>query len=79
MPSPAAASGLRMTCLVAADVPRSAAEVVRCHGYHAVDVRAIGLRHADARVMASHAQREQQCLVTGDVDVAASRNYPPQH
>ena len=68
-----------MTFLVDADLPRSAADVVRRHGYNAVDVRDIGLRHADARVMASHAQREQQCLVTGDVDVAASRNYPPQH
>jgi len=68
-----------MTFLVDADLPRSAADVVRRHGYHAVEVRDIGLRHADDSAMARHAQREQQCLVTGDFDCADIRNYPPQH
>ena len=68
-----------MTFLVDADVPRSAADVVRRHGYNAVDVRDIGLRHADDSVIASHAHREHQCLVTGDFDFADIRNYPPQH
>ena len=36
-----------MTFLVDADLPRSAADVVRRYGYDAVDVRDIGLRHAD--------------------------------
>jgi len=43
-----------------------------------VDVRDIGLRHADDSEIASYAQREQQCLVTGDFDFADIRNYPPQ-
>jgi predicted nuclease of predicted toxin-antitoxin system len=68
-----------MTFLVDADLPRSAADVVRRHGYDVVDVRDIGLRHAEDRVIANHAQREQQCLVTGDFDFADIRNYPPQH
>jgi predicted nuclease of predicted toxin-antitoxin system len=68
-----------MTFLVDADLPRSAADVVRRHGYDVVDVRDIGLRHAEDNVIASHAQREQQCLVTGDFDFADIRNYPPQH
>ena len=68
-----------MTFLVDADVPRSAADMVRRHGYDAVDVGDIGLRHADDSVIASHAQRERQCLVTGDFDFADIRNYPPQH
>ena len=68
-----------MTFLVDADLPRSAADVVRRHGYDAVDVRDIGLRHADDSEIAGHAQREQQCLVTGDFDFADIRNYPPQH
>ena len=68
-----------MTFLVDADLPRSTADVVRRHGYDAVDVRDIGLRHADDSEIASHAQREQQCLVTGDFDFADIRNYPPQH
>jgi predicted nuclease of predicted toxin-antitoxin system len=67
-----------MTFLVDADLPRSAVDVVRRHGYDAVDVRDIGLRHADDSEIASHAQREQQCLVTDDFDFADIRNYPPQ-
>ena len=57
-----------MTFLVDADLPRSAADVVRRHGYDAVDVRDIGLRHADDSEIASHAQHRQQCLLTGDFD-----------
>jgi predicted nuclease of predicted toxin-antitoxin system len=68
-----------MIFLVDADLPRSAADVIRRHGYDVVDVRDIGLRHAEDRVIARHAQREQQCLVTGDFDFADIRNYPPQH
>jgi predicted nuclease of predicted toxin-antitoxin system len=67
-----------MTFLMDADLPRSAADVVRRHGHDAVDVRDIGLRHADDSVIASHAQREHQCLVTGDCDFADCRNYPSQ-
>jgi len=37
----------------------------------------MGLRHADDRVIASHAQRERQCLVTGDFACAAIRHDPP--
>jgi predicted nuclease of predicted toxin-antitoxin system len=37
------------------------------------------LRHADDSAIASHAQREQQCLVIGDFDFADIRNDPPQH
>ena len=68
-----------MTFLVDADLPRPAADVVRRHGYDAVDVRDIGLGHADDSEIASHAQRENQCLVTGDFDFADIRNYPLQH
>jgi predicted nuclease of predicted toxin-antitoxin system len=45
-----------MTFLMDADLPRSAADVVRRHGYDAVDVRDIGLRHAYDSEIASHAQ-----------------------
>ena len=68
-----------MTFLVDADLPWSAVDVVRRHGYDAVDIRDIGLRHADDSEIASHAQREHQCLVTGDFDFADIRNYPPQN
>src|SRR5215510_15803925 len=68
-----------MTFLVDADLPRSAADVVCRHGYDTVDVRDIGLRHANDREIASHAQRAQQCLVTSNCDFADIRNYPPQH
>jgi len=66
-----------MTFLVDADLPRSAADVVCRHGYHAVDVRDIGLRHADDSTIASHAQREQQCLVTGGFDCADPTTSQP--
>jgi predicted nuclease of predicted toxin-antitoxin system len=67
-----------MTFLVDADVPCSAADVMRRHGYDAVDVRDIRLRHADGSEMARHAQRQHQCLVIGNFDFADIRNYPPQ-
>jgi predicted nuclease of predicted toxin-antitoxin system len=67
-----------MTFLMDADLPQSAADVMRRHGYDAVDVRDIRLRHADDSEIVSYAQREQQCLAIGDFDFANIRNYPPQ-
>ena len=44
-----------------------------------MDVRDIGLRHADGSEIARHTQQGQQYLVTSDFDFADTRNYPPQH
>ncbi len=66
-----------MHFLIDADLPRSAADVVRLHGHEAVDVRDIGLREANDSDIARYAQTEKLCLITGDQDFADIRNYPP--
>jgi predicted nuclease of predicted toxin-antitoxin system len=66
-----------MRFLVDADLPRSAADVVRHHGHEAVDVRDIGLRSTKDPEVARYAQREGCCLISGDYDFADIRNYPP--
>jgi predicted nuclease of predicted toxin-antitoxin system len=63
--------------LVDASLPRSAAVLLQEAGHIAVDVRDIGLRAATDDVIASHAQRNQQTLITRDFDFADIRNYPP--
>jgi predicted nuclease of predicted toxin-antitoxin system len=63
--------------LVDASLPRSAAVVLRQLGHEAVDVRDIAMRDADDDVIAAHARRNRQTLVTRDFDFANVRNYPP--
>jgi predicted nuclease of predicted toxin-antitoxin system len=43
----------------------------------AFDVRDIGFRGAKDFDIASYAQREGLCIVTGDFDFSDVRNYPP--
>jgi predicted nuclease of predicted toxin-antitoxin system len=66
-----------MRFLVDADLPRSAADVIRRAGHEATDVRDVGRRKADDEEIAAYAMRERICLVTGDFDFADIRNYPP--
>ena len=66
-----------MHFLVDASLPRSAAALLQKMGHLTADVRDIGLRAATDEVVASHAQRNQQTLVTRDFDFADIRNYPP--
>ena len=66
-----------MHFLVDANMPRSAAPLLRQLGHDAVDVRDIGMRSATDDLIAAHAQRNQQALVTRDFDFADIRNYPP--
>jgi predicted nuclease of predicted toxin-antitoxin system len=63
--------------LVDASLPRSATALLRELGHEAIDVRDIGLARALDEVIAKHAQRNQQALVTRDFDFADIRNYPP--
>jgi predicted nuclease of predicted toxin-antitoxin system len=63
--------------LVDASLPRSAAARLREMGHLTGDVRDIGFRAATDEVIASHAQRNKQTLVTRDFDFADIRNYPP--
>ena len=66
-----------MRFLVDASLPRSAAPRLQRLGHDAVDVRDLGMRSAPDDLIAAHAQRNQQALVTRDFDFADTRNYPP--
>lgn len=66
-----------MRFLVDEDLPRSTGDLLRRYGHEAVDVRDVGLRGAKDSQIASYAQSEGLCLVTGDLDFADIRNYPP--
>ena len=66
-----------MRFLIDANLPRSAAASLQEMGHDAVDVRNVGMRSATDNVIAAHARRNQQVLVTRDFDFADIRNYPP--
>jgi predicted nuclease of predicted toxin-antitoxin system len=66
-----------MRFLIDADLPRSAEDIVRQHGYEAIDVRDIGFRSARDSRIAHYAKSNGLCLITGDYDFADIRNYPP--
>jgi len=55
-----------MRFLIDADLPRSAAEIVRSHGHEVEDVRDVGLRTALDAQIAGYAQVNHLCLITGD-------------
>ena len=67
-----------MRFLVDEDLPRSTDALLRKYGHEAADVRDIGLRGAKDCQIASYAQDEDLCLVTGDFDFSDIRNYPPE-
>lgn len=66
-----------MRFLIDEDLPRSTAVILQRYGHEAVDVRDIGLRGAKDPQIASCAQSEGLCLITGDFDFSDIRNYPP--
>ncbi|HSI34696.1 MAG: DUF5615 family PIN-like protein [Phycisphaerae bacterium] len=66
-----------MKVLLDANLPRSAAQVVRDAGHVPTDVRDIGLGGAPDDTIAALAKANGMCLVTGDFDFADVRNYPP--
>jgi len=66
-----------MHFLVDSSLPRSAAALLRQMGHEAVDARDVGMRSAPDDIVAAHAQRNQQVLITRDFDFADIRNYPP--
>src|SRR5690349_5246624 len=66
-----------MRFLTDANLPRSAAVLLRQMGHDAIDVRDIGMGAATDDLIAAHAQHDQRALVTRDFDFADIRNYPP--
>jgi len=69
---------MSMRFLIDADLPRAAGEIVRRHGYEAIDARDIGLRTAKDPKIAHYAQLDGLCLISGDYDFVDIRNYPPE-
>ena len=67
-----------MRFLLDADLPRSAAEVIRRNGHEVVDVRDIGLGGATDAEIALHAREHGLGLITTDFGFADIRNYPPK-
>jgi predicted nuclease of predicted toxin-antitoxin system len=67
-----------MRFLIDEDLPRSMDALLQRYGHEAVDVRDVGLRGAKDSQIASYAQSEGLCLVTGDLDFSDIRNYPPR-
>lgn len=66
-----------MHFLIDEDLPRTTGNLLRRYGHEAIDVRDIGIRGAKDSQIASYAQKEGLCLVTGDFDFSDVRNYPP--
>ena len=66
-----------MHFLIDANLPRSAAVLLRQLGHEATDVRDAGMRAAPDNIIAEYAKRNQLTLVTRDFDFADIRNYPP--
>ena len=68
-----------MRFLIDADLPRSVKGLLEKYGHEAIDVRDIGLRHANDPVIARASLDRQACLITGDFGFADVRNYPPEN
>jgi len=64
--------------LVDADLPRSTKDLVQRYGHEAADVREIGLGSAKDPEVATYAQVQRACLITGDFGFADIRNYAPE-
>jgi predicted nuclease of predicted toxin-antitoxin system len=65
-----------MRFLLDANLPRSAATVLRSHGHDVEDVRDIGMRFAADSAIAKYAQTNQRVMVSADFDFADVRIYP---
>jgi predicted nuclease of predicted toxin-antitoxin system len=68
-----------MKFLLDANMPRSAANVLRELGHKVEDVRDVLPNGADDAAVAAHAKSRQLVLVTRDFDFADIRNYPPNN
>jgi predicted nuclease of predicted toxin-antitoxin system len=61
------------------NLPKSAAEFLRSHGFDAETVREESLSGAADDVIAATIQRENRVLITLDLDFSDIRTYPPEH
>jgi predicted nuclease of predicted toxin-antitoxin system len=68
-----------MKFLLDANMPRSAASLLREFGHEVEDVRDVLPNGTDDATVAAHAQARQLILITRDFDFADIRNYPPDN
>ena len=66
-----------MKFLLDANMPRSAASLLREAGHAVEDVRDVLPNGANDATVAAHARAGQLILITRDFDFADIRNYPP--
>ena len=67
-----------MQFLIDEDLPRATGDLLRQYGHEAVDIRDIGLRGSKDSRIATYAQKEELCLLTGDFGFSDIRKYPPK-
>src|SRR4051794_1141498 len=63
--------------LIDASLPRATADLFAPHAHEAVDVRDVGLRHAEDSDVAGYARSHELPLISADFDFADIRVYPP--
>jgi Domain of unknown function (DUF5615) len=66
-----------MRFLIDANMPRSAAELLKYYNHEAVDVLDIGMGATADSDIAIYAQQNGLAIVTRDFDFADIQNYPP--
>ena len=66
-----------MRFLIDANMPRSAAELLKHYNHEALDVRDIGMGAAADSDIAIYAQQNWVAIVTRDFEFADIRSYPP--
>ena len=66
-----------MRFLIDANMPRSAAELLKRYDHEGVDVRDIGMGSSADADIAIYAQQNGLAILTRDFDFADIRNYPP--
>lgn len=59
------------------NLPRSAGDLLRRHGYEVLDVRDSGLRGASDTAIARYITEHDYCLISADMGFSDIRNYPP--
>jgi len=85
MSSPAPSGGTRGTSailwrfLVDENQPRLLVGSLRAAGYHAEDVRDVGLAHHPDSDVWRYAQVQSETVITEDRDFSDIRVYPPPH
>lgn len=67
-----------MRFLIDADLPRDTSAVLTSFGHVGIDVRDIGMGHADDADIAAYALQHRLCILTGDWGFSDIRIYAPE-